>query len=283
MSLLSRVMGEGNASRAPWFLELFVASNLGFLAIDVYTAHSVNAFAHAQEWLPIIFSAAVPFLLIPAWRRNGGQNGMAGKWLGFLLGGTSILIGIAGMVYHLADTFFVQQTLKNLVYTAPFAAPLAYTGLGFLLWLNRMESAENDRWGSWVLLMALGGFIGNFALALADHAQNGFFARSEWIAVWAAALGVGFLLVATFYKKPGKIFFITCSLVMLFEILIGVAGFYFHFSANLHAAGGSLRDRFIFGAPVFAPLLFADLAILALLGLAQRYLQGESEGQEAQS
>ena len=29
----------------------------------------------------------------------------------------------------------------------------------------------------------------------------------------------------------------------------------------------SIRDNFIYGAPVFAPLLFANLAILALIGL----------------
>ncbi len=29
----------------------------------------------------------------------------------------------------------------------------------------------------------------------------------------------------------------------------------------------SIRDNFIYGAPVFAPLLFANLAILALIGI----------------
>ena len=74
--------------------------------------------------------------------------------------------------------------------TAPFAAPLSYAGLGFLLLLNRTESPHSAGYGQWVTLLAAGGFAGNFALTLADHAQNGFFHASEWLAVLAAAFGL---------------------------------------------------------------------------------------------
>ena len=37
--------------------------------------------------------------------------------------------------------------------------------------------------------------------------------------------------------------------------------------ADLRSPAGSLWDRFLYGAPLFAPLLFADLATLAALGL----------------
>jgi hypothetical protein len=62
----------------------------------------------------------------------------------------------------------------------PFAAPLAYTGLGFLLIMNRMVVSDSIEWGQWVLLVALGGFIGNFVFSLTDHAENGFFYSIEW-------------------------------------------------------------------------------------------------------
>ena len=55
--------------------------------------------------------------------------------------------------------------------------------------------------------------------------------------------------------------------VMLSQVLVGVLGAWMHLQADLHAPAESLRDRFVFGAPIFAPLLFADIAILALLGL----------------
>ena len=46
-----------------------------------------------------------------------------------------------------------------------------------------------------MLLLALGGFVGNFVFSLTDHAQNGFFNPLEWIPVVSSALAVGFLLV----------------------------------------------------------------------------------------
>ena len=46
---------------------------------------------------------------------------------------------------------------------------------------------------------------------------------------------------------------------------VGVLGFYFHVRANLAYPAASLTERFLYGAPAFAPLLFADLALLALL------------------
>ena len=52
----------------------------------------------------------------------------------------------------------------------------------------------------WVTFFALGGFAGNFVLSLCDHAQNGFFAASEWIPVVAGATAVGFLSIPLIRK-----------------------------------------------------------------------------------
>jgi len=70
----------------------------------------------------------------------------------------------------------VRNCLSN---SAPFAAPLAYAGLGLLVLLNRMVPAESPEWGWWIVFLALGGFAGNLALSLTDHAQNGFFNALE--------------------------------------------------------------------------------------------------------
>jgi hypothetical protein len=55
--------------------------------------------------------------------------------------------------------------------------------------------------------------------------------------------------------------------LMVVEVVVGLLGFYLHFRGNMKNQSGSLWDTFIFGAPIFAPLLFADLALLAVLGL----------------
>ncbi len=43
-------------------------------------------------------------------------------------------------------------------------------------------------------------------------------------------------------------------------------GFYLHLSANLAGPSG-WWENFLYGAPIFTPLLFPNLAVLAVLGL----------------
>ncbi len=268
-------------------VELFALSNLAFLALDVYIAHSTNSFALSAEWIPVLFSLASPLVLIFAmWQQKSIAPSLAtspskhraatmARWLGLLMGGGAIVVGIAGLLWHLNSQFFVNATLESLVYTAPFVAPLAYTGVGLLIVLNRMMSPESKDWGSWVLLLALGGFIGNFVLSVADHAQNGFFEWREWIPVAASALAVGSLSSIIFVDrrvpalKAG-------ALVMLAQIAVGILGWYYHFCGIRNSNMDSVWDKVVYGAPVFAPLLFANLALLALIGLWSLVITGAS-------
>jgi hypothetical protein len=143
---------------------------------------------------------------------------------------------------------------------------LAYAGLGLLAILNRTVPAQTEAWARWVVFLALGGFLGNFLLTLTDHAQNGFFDGREWIAVAAAAFAVGALLAAVldYRNRP---FLGLCLLVMVAEIAVGLLGWYYHLSAILRSPMTGLWDKILYSAPVFAPLLFADLAVLGVLGL----------------
>ncbi len=146
-------------------LELFVASNLAVLAGDIVLAHSTNQFSKSAEYIPLYFSAAAPVLLLTGvlvrWR---WRFFAAWRDIGLLVGWLAVLVGLAGVVYHLQSSFFADRTLRSLTYAAPFAAPLAYTGLGFLLILNRMTEPRTSEWARWVVLLATGGFLGNFIL-----------------------------------------------------------------------------------------------------------------------
>lgn len=270
----------------PWWAEpivlvqLFLVANLGFLAVDIAIAHAINAFAHPAEWIPVGFSiVATPLLILALWlgglRTGPGLSGNPSApagWrrrianvLAYAIGWGSVLVGVAGLVFHLRSDFFEDATIKNLVYTAPFAAPLAYTGLGLLLILTRMVEAHSVEWARWVVLLAMGGFLGNFALSLADHAQNGFFHPAEWLSVIAAAAAVGVLLAAAMFPDDGRLIRFGFA-VMAAQVLVGTLGFGLHALGNLQRPG-SFIDQFLHGSPVFAPLLFADLAVLGSLGL----------------
>ncbi len=249
------------------WVELFVTANLAILAADIYIAHSVNHFQKAAEYIPLYFSLAAPAVLavMIAWRWFGR---IEAPWrdVGYLIGWISILVGLGGVMFHLESQFFLDRTLKSLTYAAPFAAPLAYTGLGFLLLVNRMVNSRSAEWARWVIFLALGGFFGNFVLSLTDHASNGFFAKTEWIPVISSALATGFLIVPLLLTVTRR-FMDVCLIVILTQAFVGILGFWFHMQANLVEPGHSLFDRLVNGAPPMAPLLFPNLVGLALIGM----------------
>ncbi len=243
-------------------VHLFAALNIVFLGGDIAVAHAANAFARPVEWAPVAFSAIAALLLAP-----GALGAKSPIFAAFdrMIAACAVMVGTAGMVLHLDSAFFERQTLQTLVYSAPFVAPLSYVGVGLLLFLVRSDEADTPAFGPWVLLLALGGFFGNFALSLLDHAQNGFFRATEWVPVIAAAFAVGFLLVAV--ARPSRPLLSACTAVMALQAVVGVAGFILHVGADVEHRSAPLFDRFVFGAPAFAPLLFANLALLAILGI----------------
>ncbi|MBL4848341.1 MAG: hypothetical protein JKY65_22710 [Planctomycetes bacterium] len=251
------------ASNKRRVLEAFVAANFAFLVLDIYVAHSVNEFKNPNEWIPFWFSIVAALGLVPA--LLAPRSGYA-RWGGALIGWAAIGVGIAGALFHLESQFFQQMSLQSLVYTAPFAAPLAYAGLGFLLVLNRMlpETATQE-WSRWVVFFALGGFVGNFALSLCDHAQNGFFHWTEWIPVAASALAIGFLTVTLWVSA--RAFLAWTAGVLVLQVAVGLLGFVLHVQADVNGISASVVENFLHGAPVFAPLLFANLAILGGFGV----------------
>jgi hypothetical protein len=260
------------ANASKWYtdrrlwLELFALVNLTFLAPDIYLAHSTNSFRNRAEYLPLVFSLAAPPILLLgllAWALAAEK---LWRILGHVVGIAAVLVGIAGLLWHLQSHFFQEWTLASLVYTAPFAAPLAYTGIGLLLLLNRMVDPASADWPRWVLLLALGGFVGNFVFSLADHAQNGFFYKTEWLPVGSSALAVGFLLTP-FLVTVDRGYVNVCAGVMLIQTAVGLLGFYYHNAANVKGPAPDLFDNLVYGAPPLAPLLFPNLVLLALMGL----------------
>jgi len=251
--------------RPDLWVEVFVILNLGFLTFDIYLAHSENQFRNRAEYIPLFFSAVAPVILILALTQLV-RNRLVWKILGQLVGWAAIVVGCTGVVFHLESHFFYERTIHSLTYSAPFAAPLAYTGLGFLLVMNRMVEVQSVEWSRWVLLFTLGGFFGNFIFSLVDHAGNGFFFHAEWVPVVASALAIGFLFVPLVARVP-KAFLYLCGLVLVLEAAVGVWGFVLHATANLKGPSVHAFDNFVSGAPPLAPLLFPNLVLLGFIGL----------------
>ncbi|HUK46358.1 MAG TPA: hypothetical protein VLW06_02155 [Terriglobales bacterium] len=257
----------------PWWnqpelwIEAFAILNIGFLTFDIFLAHSVNQFRSRAEYIPLFFSAIAPvFLIIGLTQRT--RHRRVWKALGYFVGWTAIVVGLTGVILHLESHFFYERTIRSLTYSAPFAAPLAYTGLGLLLVMNRMVDSESAEWAQWVVLFTLGGFLGNFVFSLADHAENGFFFKAEWVPVIASALAVGFLCVPLLMRVT-RFFIDVTAAVLVVEAGVGLWGFVLHTTANLEGPSVHGFDNFIYGAPPMAPLLFPNLMVLGIIGLWQ--------------
>lgn len=255
------------ALQRPCLMESFALANIAFLGVDICVAHAVNAFRHDMEWAPIVFSVVATAVLVAAFPRTERDLHVGWRRLtGLVVGWCAVVIGVAGLLFHLRSQFFELWTIKSLVYTAPFVAPLSYAGVGLLLIMNRMVDARSPEWGRWVIFLAAGGVLGNYVLTLCDHAQNGFFHQSEWLPVWVSAFAAGALFSAVFLKFDLSML-LYCAVLLVLQLITGVLGFGLHVRANLDGASAQMIDRFLFGAPAVAPLLLPNLSLLAALGL----------------
>src|SRR6185436_8488251 len=123
---------------------------------------------------------------------------------------------------------------------------------------NRMVDARSREWPMWMLLLALGGFAGNFVFSLTDHAQNAFFNPLEWLPVASSACAIGFLLVVL-EARIDEAFLRLSAAVLLVQGLVGAVGFVLHAEADLRQPGATLFEQILSGAPPMAPLLFPNL------------------------
>jgi len=266
MAAPGRTAAAGWRSDVQLWVELFAAFNFAALAGDVFLAHSANSFRRGSEWIPVYVSAAAALVMavaIVARQRFG--RGDVWRDLGYLAGWLSIAVGVAGVVLHLDSRFFEERTIRSLTYAAPFAAPLAFTGLGLLVVANRMVDPQTREWAHWIVLLALGGFAGNFVFSLTDHAMNGFFNPLEWVPVVTSAFAVSFLLVI-FLVPVTPAYLKACAIVLAIQAAVGVAGFGLHARADLRQPG-SIAERVLSGAPPLAPLLLPNLVLLGWIGL----------------
>jgi len=249
------------------WVEIFVLINLAFLALDIYLAHSTNEFRRRSEYIPLFYSLIAPVVLLMGLiARERFAYSTVWRDLGYLVGWLAVFIGLGGVILHLDSRFFYDNTLKSLTYAAPFAAPLAYTGLGLLLLANRMVRVESAEWAYWILLMALGGFVGNFVFSLTDHATNGFFRPIEWLPVISSGFAVSFLLVP-FLIRVEHHYLTLCAAILIFQAIVGVVGFLLHVVADMEGPSNKVFENIVHGAPPFAPLLFPNLVLLSLIAL----------------
>ena len=186
----------------------FAILNIGFLTFDIYLAHSVNQFRSQAEYIPAVFLGdRRRWCCCVALAAAHALAARSGTILGYLVGWAAI----AGRARR-RDSAPREPVLLR----AHAAQPDLLRALCRAAGLHRPGisadheshggSAESAEWAQWVLLLTLGGFIGNFVFSLTDHAENGFFIPAGVGAGGGSAFAVGFLAVPLLTRVSPRIY-----------------------------------------------------------------------------
>lgn len=267
---------------------LMAATNEILLGLETYIAHLISGTIVPHEWIPILFGPIAGIILLFA-----GLIALRNRPLATVLATfvfiASIVVGFLGAFFHLMRAMLPyavpgeQLSVPLLVWAPPILGPFTFALVGLL---GLSAAWVEDPTDSGILTL-LGGrrlqmpysktrayfFItGMAALAtvissVLDHARTDF--SNPWL--WApTAVGVFATVVAVglgFTAKPQRADLFIFTFAMLLMILTGVVGTGLHILQDLTSQRQVVLERFIRGAPLLAPLLFADIGTIGLIAL----------------
>ena len=267
---------------------LMMATNLLFLAVDIYLAHMISGTIVPNEWIPIVFGVIGGILLLIA-----GLIAIKFRTLASIIAtltfAVSIGVGLLGAYFHLVRGILPtapmgeRVSIDLLVWAPPILGPLMFAMVGTLglsaVW--REEPPDSGRltlWGSTRLQLpypktqAYFYIVGMAILAtvissVLDHARTNFSNPWLWIPTIAGIFGTAVAVTLGAINKPTRADLITYFAAMVLLILVGIVGFLLHVNVNLIADGTIVLERFIRGAPFMAPLLFANVGTIGLIAL----------------
>ena len=223
--------------------------------------------ARVSEYVPLVFSAAATAVLavvVPlrrAWPTVWRDVGHLVGWLA--VAGRARRRDSASRQPVLRRAHDQQPDLRGAVRRAARlhrTRPAAASPTGW-------SSPRRVEWAQWVLLLALGGFIGNFVFSLTDHAQNGFFNPLEWVPVVSSAFAIGFLLVPFVMRVDAAVSRGCARPCCACRRLSASPGSRFTSRRICDSPAPTLFERVLSGAPPMAPLLFPNLVVLGWIAL----------------
>ena len=102
-----------------------------------------------------------------------------------------------------------------------------------------------------------------------DHARTGFDGPGVWIATAVGVFGLVAAVTMGALDQPTTFDVGTYAFAMGLLILAGPLDALLHVQANLIADNTIVFERFLRGAPLLAPMLYANMGIIGLLVLLE--------------
>ncbi len=275
---------------------LMAAINEILLGLETYIAHLISGTIVPYEWIPILFGPIAGVILLFA-GLIALRNRPLATILATLVFIASIIVGLLGAYFHLVRAMIPyaprgeQLTVPLLVWAPPFLGPFTFALVGLLglsaawiedppdsgtliLLVNRRLRLPYSKTRAYFFITGMGA-LATVISSVLDHARTDF--SNPWLWV-PTAIGVFATVVAVglgFTNKPTRADFFTYTLAMLLMILAGVLGTGLHIAQDLTAQRDVVLERFIRGAPLLAPLLFADIGSIGLIALLDPVERGK--------
>ena len=200
----------------------------------------------------------------------------------------SIIVGVLGVYFHLEHGLLPDAppghrvSIGFLVWAPPVLGPSIFALMGILgisaAWVEEPPESGLLRVFGWRLQLpypktqAYFYIVGMASLAtvissVLDHARLNFADPWLWLPTSAGVFGTVTAVTLAAIDRPTRADLLTYTGAMLLLMGVGVIGAILHVRANLTAEGMVVMERFLRGAPVLAPLLFANVGLLGLLVL----------------
>ena len=271
-------------TRDQWVL-LLAAVNQFFLGIDTYLVHIANGTVLFREAIPIFFGFAAGAALLVA-----GIIALRFKNTAAILATVvfilSIIVGLLGGYFH-----FVRGTLPTapvgervtimlLILAPPILAPLSFAGIGLVgmgaVWdeepadsgrlriFDRTIQLPYSKTQAYLLYVALGILVAFISSSL-DHSRGSWDSYRVWLPALVGVFAMTVTCGYAFIDKPTVQDTLVYVFAMVMLLIVGVIGLIFHIQADLTANSVIVIERFLKGAPLLAPLFYANMGLFGLV------------------
>jgi len=267
---------------------LMLALNELLLGFETYSAHIISGTIVPREWIPILFGPLAGLALIAVvviavrWRRPAVVLANAV----FL---ASIAVGLMGGYFHINRAVLAaalpgeRVSALLVIWSPPVIAPFTFSLIGVLgiisIWIEapadsgilalfggRRIALPLSKARSYFLLIGAG-CLATLLSSVLDHARTSFTNPWLWVPTGVGVFTSVVALCLGMIDRPTRFDLSTYVAAMLLMIGTGMLGSYLHYRQDLTSQGVFVLERFIRGAPILAPMLFADMGGLGLIAL----------------
>jgi hypothetical protein len=267
---------------------LMAAANLLLLGLDHYLAHNLDGTIKPYEWIPIFFGPTAGILLLFA-GLVALRNRPLANFIATLVFASCVAVACLGSYFHLHYTLLLNAppgervNTNILVWGPPLLGPLVFALIAILGISAAWEEDPPDS-GKLVLLKgrrlrmpysktrAYFFMVALFILAtvissVLDHARTGFVNPWLWLPTFAGIFATAITWAMGALSRLERRDLYTYLAAMVTMVIVGLIGAWLHIDYNLTGQGAIIGERFLRGAPLMAPLLYANMGAIGLIVL----------------